>query len=104
MTHYRHPAWTEESRFRGTLDDVIIIPLVFVTFAANKILRFILSILMRLLDYAFPLAMQIVWLPLFAAKVPIQRRLTPGQQKPGGHGGKLGRICPSECRKHGGLK
>jgi hypothetical protein len=25
--------------------------------------------LMRMLDYAFPLAMQIVWLPLFAAKV-----------------------------------
>jgi hypothetical protein len=48
---------------------VIIIPLVFVTLAANKILRFILAILMRLLDYAFPLAMQIVWLPLFAAKV-----------------------------------
>ncbi len=69
MTHHHIPAWTEESRFRGALDDVIIIPLVFVTFAASKILRFILSILMRLLDYAFPLAMQIVWLPLFAAKV-----------------------------------
>ena len=63
MTDYHNPAWTEESRFRGALDDVIIIPLVFVTLAANKILRFILSILMRLLDYAFPLAMQIVWLP-----------------------------------------
>jgi hypothetical protein len=25
--------------------------------------------MMRLLDYAFPLAMQIVWLPLFAARV-----------------------------------
>jgi hypothetical protein len=48
---------------------VIIIPLVFFALAANKILRFILSILMRLLDYAFPLAMQIVWLPLFAGKV-----------------------------------
>ena len=69
MTDYHKPAWTEESRFRGALDDVIIIPLVFVTLAANKILRFILSILMRLLDYAFPLAMQIVWLPLFAARV-----------------------------------
>jgi len=56
VTHYHNPAWTEESRFRGALDDVIIIPLVFVTLAANKILRFILSILMRLLDYAFPLA------------------------------------------------
>jgi hypothetical protein len=54
---------------RGGLDDVIIIPLVLVVLAANKILRFILSILMRLLDYAFPLAVQIVWLPLFAARV-----------------------------------
>jgi hypothetical protein len=69
VTDYHNPAWTEESRFRGALDDVIIIPLVLVTLAANKILRFILSILMRLLDYAFPLAMQIVWLPLFTAKV-----------------------------------
>lgn len=69
MTHGRHPAWTEESRFRGALDDAIIVPLVVVTLAANKILRFVLSILMRMLDYAFPLAMQIVWLPLFVAKV-----------------------------------
>ena len=44
VTHYHNPAWTEESRFRGALDDVIIIPLVFVVLAANKILRFILSI------------------------------------------------------------
>jgi hypothetical protein len=69
VTDDRHPAWPEESRFRGALDDVIIIPLVFVTLVAGKTLRFILAILMRLLDYAFPLAMQIVWLPLFAAKV-----------------------------------
>jgi hypothetical protein len=68
VTDCRHPAWTEESRFRGALDDVIIVPLVVVALAANKILRFVLSILMRLLDYAFPLAMQVVWLPLFAAK------------------------------------
>ena len=68
MTHYHNRAWTEESRFRGAFDDVIIIPLVLVALAANKTLRFILSILMRLLDYAFPLAMQIVWLPLFAAR------------------------------------
>jgi hypothetical protein len=69
MTDYRNPAWTKESRFRGSLDDVIIVPLVVVALAAKKILRFILSMLMRLLDYAFPLAMQIVWLPLFAARV-----------------------------------
>jgi hypothetical protein len=69
VTNYHHPALTDEGRYRGALDDVIIIPLVLVAFAANKILRFILSILMRLLDCAFPLAMQIIWLPLFAAKL-----------------------------------
>ena len=69
MTHDHNPARTEESRFSGALDDVIIIPLVSVALAANKILRSILSILMRLLDYAFPLAMQVVWLPLFAVRV-----------------------------------
>jgi hypothetical protein len=69
VTRYPHPSWTDDGGFRAALDDVIIIPLVFVALAANKILRFILSILMRLLDYAFPLAMQLVWLPLFAAKV-----------------------------------
>jgi len=67
MTDYHNPAWTKESRFRGSLDDVIIIPLVVVALAASKILRFILSILMRLL--AFPLAVQTIWLPLFAAGV-----------------------------------
>ena len=69
MTDYHHPAWTDESRFRGALDDVIIIPLVLVAFTANKILRFILSILMRLFDCAFLLATQIIWLLLFAAKL-----------------------------------
>jgi hypothetical protein len=58
VTDGRHPAWTEENRFRGALDDVAIIPLVVITLATNKILRFVLSILMRMLDYAFPLAMQ----------------------------------------------
>ena len=69
MAHDQSPAWIEDSRLRGALDDVIIVPLVLVALAANKILRFIISVLMRLLDYTFPLVMEIVWLPLFAAKV-----------------------------------
>jgi hypothetical protein len=60
MTDYQNPAWTEQSRFRGSLDDVIIVPLVSITLAANKLLRFVVSILIRLFDYAFPLAMQII--------------------------------------------
>ena len=69
MTRYHHPSWTDDGSFRAALDDVIIIPFVFAGLIASKILRFILSILIRLFDYAFPLAMQLVWLPLFAAEV-----------------------------------
>jgi hypothetical protein len=69
VTNYHHPSWTDNGSFRAALDDLIIIPFVFVGLASSKILRFVLSILMRLFDYAFTLAMQLVWLPLFAAKV-----------------------------------
>src|SRR2546429_1377918 len=69
MTDYHDPAWTDKGRFRGGLDDVIIIPLVAVALVVNRILQFILSILIRLLDFAFPFAVQIVWLPLFAARL-----------------------------------
>jgi hypothetical protein len=66
VTHYHHPSWTDNGSFRAALDDLIIIPFVFVGLAASTILRLIFSILMRLFDYAFTLAMQLVWLPLFA--------------------------------------
>ena len=69
MTDYQHPAWTDQGRFRGGLDDLIIIPLVAVALVANKILQFILSLLIRLLDYAFPFAVRIIWLPLLAARL-----------------------------------
>ena len=69
MTDEQNSSWNEENRYHGALDDVAIVPIVLVVLAALKILRFILSIMMRLLDYAFPVAMQVIWLPLFAAKV-----------------------------------
>ena len=69
VTRYHPPSRTEDGHFRAGLDDVIIMPLVLVTLAASKFLRFIFLILMRLLDYAFPLAMQLVWFPLLAAKL-----------------------------------
>ena len=69
LNPYQKPTLTNERCFRGALDDLIIIPFVFVVLALNKTLRLILSILMRLLDYAFPLAMLVIRLPLFAARV-----------------------------------
>ena len=39
VTHYHHPSWTDNGSFRAALDDVIIIPFVFVGLAASKVLR-----------------------------------------------------------------
>ena len=69
MSDDHNQAWTDDRRFQGAIDDVIIIPLVSVALVVNKILRFIFSMVMRLLDYAFPFAMQVVWLPLLAIRV-----------------------------------
>ena len=69
MIDYHDPAWTDKGRFRGGFDDVIIIPLVALALVVNRIVRFILSLLIRLLDFAFPFVVQILWLPLFAARL-----------------------------------
>ena len=48
---------------------MIIIPVVAITLVVNRILQFVLLILIRLLDFAFPFVVQICWLPLFAARL-----------------------------------
>src|SRR3954453_10759183 len=63
------PSRVESSGFRRGLDDVIIVPLVVAALAVNRLGRFLIVILVRLLDVAFPLAMQLVWLPLLAARM-----------------------------------
>jgi hypothetical protein len=63
------PSPIESGDFHRGLDDVIIVPLVLAALAINKLVRFLILILVRLLDFAFPLAMQLVWLPLLAARM-----------------------------------
>ena len=55
--------------FRAGIDDVIIVPLVASAFAAKSVARTALSILIRILDYAFPLALQLARLPLFTLRI-----------------------------------
>ena len=69
VTYYHHPSSNEDGRFRAALDDVIIVPLVFITLSRKRNPAFHSFDLCMLLDYAFPLAMQLVWLPLFAVKI-----------------------------------
>ncbi len=58
-----------EGRFRAGIEDVIILPLVMAALAAKSLSRAVLSILIRILDYAFPVAMQLARLPLFTVRI-----------------------------------
>jgi hypothetical protein len=63
------PSAIEAAGFRGSIDDAIIVPLALAALAVNKLVQLLISILVHILDYAFPLAMQLVWLPLLAARI-----------------------------------
>jgi hypothetical protein len=58
-----------ENGYRAGVEDAVIIPLVAAALMAKAILRGVLSILMRILDLAFPLLMQLIRFPLFTLRV-----------------------------------
>jgi hypothetical protein len=58
-----------EAGFRGGIEDVIILPLVTAAVAAKSLCRIALLTLIRVLDYAFLLVMQLTRPPLFAVRV-----------------------------------
>src|SRR5215471_13865509 len=51
------------------LDDLIIVPLVLVAVAVSKLLKGVFSILIYVLDYAFPILLQLMRIPLLAARL-----------------------------------
>jgi hypothetical protein len=50
-------------------EDVIILPLVLIALAARRLFRVTLSILIRILDYAFPILLQLARFPLFTIRI-----------------------------------
>ena len=56
-------------RFTAGPEDVIILPLVLTALAARKLLRATLSVLVHILDYAFPIFLQLMRFPLFTARI-----------------------------------
>jgi hypothetical protein len=51
------------------LDDLIIVPLVLVAVAISKLLKGVFSILIYVLDYAFPILLQLMRIPLLTARL-----------------------------------
>ena len=72
-----------ENGYRAGVEDAVIIPLVAAALMVKAILRAVLWVLMRILDLAFPLLMQLIRFPLFTLRVlgdgiiaAVQRMLT----------------------------
>src|SRR5262245_18052752 len=55
--------------FGAGIADVIILPLVAIALATKSLLKFVLSILVDILDYAFPILLQVARFPLFTARI-----------------------------------
>jgi hypothetical protein len=60
---------TPPSAFEPGLDDAIIAPLVVLALAVKKFLQALLSALVHILDYAFPILLQVVRFPLFTLRI-----------------------------------
>jgi hypothetical protein len=56
-------------RFGFGLDDIVIVPLVALALAVQKLLRATLTILIHILDYAFPILLQVVRFPLYTLRI-----------------------------------
>ena len=60
---------TTPDRFDPGIDDVIIVPLVFIALAVKKLFRAALSLLIDILDFAFPILLQLMRFPLFTISI-----------------------------------
>jgi hypothetical protein len=59
---------TPEGGFRAGIEDAIILPLVVAASTAKRLARAVLSLLVRILDFAFVLAINLTRFPLFVVK------------------------------------
>jgi hypothetical protein len=55
--------------YRAGVDDLVIVPLVVVTFAIWRILRRIFFILVDIIDFLFPIVLQVMRFPLFTLRI-----------------------------------
>jgi len=64
-----HPPATAQSRYATGVEDLIILPLAVLAVAARRVGRAALSALVHILDWAFPILLQVVRFPLFTVRM-----------------------------------
>jgi hypothetical protein len=60
---------TASRRYDAGVEDVVILPLVLIALAAKYLYRATLSLLIHILDYAFPILLQLARFPLFTVRI-----------------------------------
>jgi hypothetical protein len=58
-----------EGRPSAGVEDLVIVPLVVIALAVSKLLKAVFSILIYVLDYAFPILLQLMRIPLLTAQL-----------------------------------
>jgi hypothetical protein len=64
-----HTRATAPGSFGAGIDDAIIVPLALIALAAKKLLKATLTLLINILDYAFPILLQLARFPLFTLRI-----------------------------------
>jgi hypothetical protein len=67
--HGGHTPGTAQSRFDAGVEDLIIFPLVAIALVVKQLLHAMLRILIHILDYAFPILLQLARFPLFTVRI-----------------------------------
>ena len=67
--HGGHTPGTAQSRFDAGVEDLIIFPLVAIALVVKQLLHAMLRILIHILDYAFPILLQLARFPLFTIRI-----------------------------------
>ena len=96
--------------FRAGLDDLVIVPLVAVAFVVWRVVRRIFFILVDIIDFLFPILLQVMRFPLFtlriigdglAALLKLIVRILPvgGDRRAGGGAARARRTTMPQARK-----
>jgi len=67
---------------RRVVENFVIVPLVVIALAISKLLKAVFSILIYVLDYAFPILLQLMRIPLLAAVARRRHRVVFGGSCP----------------------
>jgi hypothetical protein len=68
-TQQQTPPGSPQEEFRPGLEDVVILPLVAVAFIVKVVLRALLTILIDIIDWLFPILLQVMRFPLFTIRI-----------------------------------